>query len=225
MGMSRLFFERQWLHALGLIVLLPICAWMTGLDAVRHGSLWGLATINWYWIAIFIPILHQVYVLIVWRSELHGGACTRVFGQAAFPLYCTGFAIIGIARIIVVFLLAWANRGSFEFAPIAMKVLAVIMLIPALYLFYSVRRYFGFERAFGIDHFDASYRDVPFVKRGIFRFTDNGMYIYGFFLLWVPGLWWGSAAALTVAAFNHLYIWVHYYATELPDIRRIYGAK
>ncbi|MGB6364439.1 MAG: methyltransferase, partial [Thermoanaerobaculia bacterium] len=96
-------------------------------------------------------------------------------------------------------------------------------LAPAIYLFYSVKRYFGFERAFGIDHFDASYRTRPFVRKGIFRFTSNGMYIFGFFILWVPGLWFASVAALCVALFNHLYIWVHYFSTELPDIRRIYG--
>ena len=32
-----------------------------------------------------------------------------------------------------------------------------------------------------------------------------------------------SLAALAAAAFNHLYIWVHFYFTELPDIRFIYG--
>jgi hypothetical protein len=63
---------------------------------------------------------------------------------------------------------------------------------------------------------------VPFVKKGIFRFTGNGMYTFGFLLLWVPGLWFGSFAALFAALFNHLYIWVHYFSTELPDIRRIY---
>ena len=79
------------------------------------------------------------------------------------------------------------------------------------------------NRAFGIDHFDASYRTRPFVRQGIFRFTSNGMYIFGFFILWVPGLWFASVAALCVALFSHLYIWVHYFSTELPDIRRIYG--
>jgi len=79
-------------------------------------------------------------------------------------------------------------------------------------------------RALGIDHFDPAWRSAPFVRQGIFRFTRNGMYVYGFLLMWVPGLWWGSAAALAVALFNHLYIWVHYYATELPDMARIYGA-
>jgi hypothetical protein len=49
------------------------------------------------------------------------------------------------------------------------------------------------------------------------------MYVFGFLTLWVPGLWFASAAALVVALFNHLYIWVHYYSTELPDMKRIYG--
>ena len=66
---------------------------------------------------------------------------------------------------------------------------------------------------------------MPFERRGIFRFSSNAMYVFGFLLLWVPGLWWNSSAALVVALFNHVYIWVHYFATELPDIRRIYGGK
>ena len=68
-----------------------------------------------------------------------------------------------------------------------------------------------------------SYRSSSFVRKGIFRFTRNGMYVYGFLLLWVPALWFASLAALAVALFNHLYIWVHYFATERPDMERIYG--
>jgi len=37
-------------------------------------------------------------------------------------------------------------------------------------------------------------------------------------------LWYASQAALWLALFNHIYIWVHYYATELPDMQRIYYA-
>jgi len=36
-------------------------------------------------------------------------------------------------------------------------------------------------------------------------------------------LWYASIAALCVALFNHMYIWVHYYSTEFPDMKRIYG--
>ena len=61
------------------------------------------------------------------------------------------------------------------------------------------------------------------IKEGIFRYTSNGMYVFGFLLLWVPALWYASAAGICAALFNHLYIWVHYYTTEKPDMRRIYG--
>ena len=30
---------------------------------------------------------------------------------------------------------------------------------------------------------------------------------------------------LSVAGFSHLYIWVHYFTTELPDMHRIYGTQ
>jgi hypothetical protein len=48
------------------------------------------------------------------------------------------------------------------------------------------------------------------------------MYTFGFLILWSLALLSLSKAALIVAAFNHLYIWVHFYFTELPDIRHIY---
>ena len=87
-------------------------------------------------------------------------------------------------------------------------------------------RYFGVKRALGADHFDpGQYRDLPMVKEGIYKYTGNGMYIYGFFLLWVPGVLLASPAALLAAAFNHLYIWVHYYTTEKPDMDFIYGGE
>jgi len=76
----------------------------------------------------------------------------------------------------------------------------------------------------GIDHFyPEKYKNETFVKKGIFRYTDNGMYIFGFFILWIPGILLQSKAALLAALFNHIYIWVHYYFTELPDIKEIYS--
>ena len=89
---------------------------------------------------------------------------------------------------------------------------------------YSVIRYFGIDRAYGIDHFEPEiYLNKPFVKQGLFKYTDNAMYKFVFLALWAIGLGFLSKAALLVAAFNHLYIWVHFYFTELPDIRHIYG--
>jgi hypothetical protein len=52
---------------------------------------------------------------------------------------------------------------------------------------------------------------------------DKQIYHYVALILWVPGLICFSKAALLAAAFNHIYIWIHYYTTELPDIRYLYG--
>ncbi len=42
-------------------------------------------------------------------------------------------------------------------------------------------------------------------------------------ILYLPGLLLLSKAALAVALFNDIYIWVHYYCTERPDMETIYG--
>jgi protein-S-isoprenylcysteine O-methyltransferase Ste14 len=88
---------------------------------------------------------------------------------------------------------------------------------------YSVAKYFGMDRAYGIDHFDPSYRTKPFVKQGMFKYTNNAMYKFGFLIFWAIAFAFLSKAALISAAFSHLYIWVHFYFTELPDIKHIYG--
>ena len=223
MSQTLLIFERQWLHALLLAALLAGMVLVTGFDGVRTGQLWGVATPVWLWLAVGLAIAHQVYVWICWRTQLHASWLTRTLGSYGFPLYAVGFSLIGILRVVVVFIVAISNQYTLPANAIALKILAIIVLVPAVYLFYSVKRYFGFKRAFGIDHFDNEYRSMPFERRGIFRFTRNGMYTYGFLLLWFPAFWWASLAALSMAIFNHLYIWVHYFATELPDIKRIYG--
>ncbi|HJS36560.1 MAG TPA: methyltransferase [Burkholderiales bacterium] len=223
MPQAQLIFERQWFHALLLAALLVGLAVVSGADGVRGGQLWGVTTPVWFWLAVALAVVHQAYVWLCWRAQLHASWLTRTFGTYGFALYAVGFSVLGILRVAAVFILAASNRDTLEANPLVLKLLAIIAFIPATYLFYSVKRYFGFKRAFGIDHFDTSYRSLPFVRKGIFRFTRNGMYVYGFLLLWVPAFWFASLAALAVALFNHLYIWVHYFATELPDMKRIYG--
>lgn len=219
----QLIFEKQWLHALLLAALLAAMVIVSGFDGVRSGQLWGIATPVWLWIAVSIAVAHQIYVWLCWRAQLHASLLSRKLGNLGFSLYALGFSIFGVLRVVAVFMVAMSNQGTWAVNTDALKIIAIILLVPALYLFYSVGRYFGYRRAFGIDHFDSSYRSKTFERRGIFRFTSNGMYSFGFFLLWVPGFWWASLAGLSIALFNHLYVWVHYFATERPDMKRIYG--
>jgi len=217
-------FQGQALHYLLLAVLLAGVVAVADAD-VLAGQFLGLPTGDWLVIAIAVPILHQFYVWLAWRSELHHAWISRTFGRpAGFRYYAVGFAILFVSRLLTIIALALANRNSLHLSPALARVLAFGLLLPVLYLSYSVVRFFGVERALGIDHFDARYRTVPLVNAGIFRFTDNGMYMCGFLALWIPSLLWRSRAALLAALFNHLYIWVHYYCTELPDMRQIYGS-
>lgn len=223
MSRLELIMEKQWIHALALGILLMGMSFLSRFEGVRTGSLWGIGTLGWLWIALGFAVLHQVYVWFCWRIELHGRLLTRLLGDRAFPVYAFGFALIGFLRTAAVLLLAMANRNTIPASLISLRVLAFLLLLPSLYLFYSVARFFTFRRALGIDHFDESCRTAPFVREGIFRFTPNGMYVYGFLLLWAVALWYASLAALVAALFNHIYIFVHYYSTELPDMKRLYG--
>ncbi len=223
MSQLKLIFERQWLHLLLLAILLMGAMWATKFDNMNTGMFWELSTPQWFWLAIGIPIAHQIFIWFCWRTQLHENLITGFFGKMGFPVYAFIFSFFGISRLVVVLALAISNRETLVLDIIILRIFAVIIAIPSLYLLYSVIRYFSFTRAMGLDHFDESYRHKPLVRKGIFRFTRNGMYIIGFLFLWIPALWYGSMAALCAALFNHLYIWVHYFSTELPDMKRIYG--
>ena len=219
-----LVFERQWLHLIGLCGLIGAIAGLADRADVSAGFLWGLGTPTWIRLAVGLAVAHQVYVWIAWRGELHLGALTHLLGSRAFGVYACGFTLLGIARVLAAALVGVANQGTLAGPSLLWQLLGTLAFVPSAYLFHSVRRHFGFRRAFGIDHFDAASRDAPFVRRGIFRHSSNAMYVFGFLLFWALALWTCSVAALAVAAFNHAYIWVHFYATELPDIHRMYKA-
>ncbi len=175
-----------------------------------------------FWLAIAVPIIHQIFVWIVWRLQLRAGLEGE---RSSMRSYVTLFFILFGGRFVTLFTLGWADRGSLNLPTVPRAILTTVLLVIGLYAMYSVKRYFGLIRAAGADHFDPAYREMPLVSEGIFRFTSNGMYLYAFFLFWAISIGLNSLAALVVAAFSHAYIWVHYFATEKPDMNYLYGAK
>lgn len=178
-----------------------------------------LATLFWFTVAV--PVMHQLFVWLCWRLELRASLVSHMIG---FKGYLGLFFLLFGTRFISLFLLAWFDRGSLELHPLPQVALTLILLIPGIYAMYSVRRYFGMARAAGADHFDPAYRSMPLVNQGIFRFTDNAMYLYAFLLFWAIAISLNSSAALIVAGFSHAYIWVHFYCSEKPDMDYIYGS-
>lgn len=222
-AIERDMYEGQARHLIFLALLL-ISVGLLADQAALSGQWAGLPTSVWLVVAIAVPIVHQVYVWLIWRLELVHGWLTRQFGgRKGFKLYAIVFSVLFVSRPLSILALSIANRNSISIDRWLATIASILLLLPSAYLFYSVHKYFGLRRAYGIDHFEPAYRESPFVRQGIFRYTDNAMYVFGFLILWVPGLLLESKAALLAPFFNHAYIWVHYYSTELPDIRRIYG--
>ena len=217
-----MIFEKQFAHVVLLGILLFLLDFASRLPGFFDGEYLGLTTRTWFALSVVNTVLHQVYVWFCWRTQLHLSLMTNVFGQSAFKFYAAGFGIMIILRPILITGLAVSNGGTLPVDPIIMQIVAAILLAPGIYLLYSIVRYFSFTRALGADHFDESFRSLPLVREGIFRFTSNGMYVFGFLVLWAPALFFSSISAIIFAAFSHLYIWVHYYCTEKPDMKRIY---
>jgi hypothetical protein len=219
--LGRALFDRQWLHLILLVSLLVPVGLLSRLPSGTEGALWGWSARTWFWVVVLTAVLHQSYVWLTWRLELHAGLLTRVFRDAAFPLFKAGFAVLALSRLLIL-PLAVANRGTLQLPGVVRWGASAAFLALSGYLFYSVLRYFGIDRATGADHFDPEARAWPLVDEGIFRYTSNGMYVFGFLLLWVPGLALESFGALVAAAFHHAYIWIHYHCTEKPDMEFIY---
>lgn len=173
-----------------------------------------------FWVAVAFPIVHQVFVWLAWRAELRSSATSKAVG---FRGYVALFFVLFGGRFVSLLALAWMDRGSLNLDLLPRVALTTLLAMLGIYAMYSVKRYFGMERAAGADHFDQSFRDMPLVQKGIFRFTSNGMYIHAFLLFWAIAVGFNSVAAVTVAAFSHAYIWVHFYATEKPDMDYLYG--
>lgn len=218
--------ERQPLNVLLLTALLVGVRLLSDADPeIVSGSFLGLGAGAWLLLAVAVPVLHQLYVAFVWRTELHLGLWSRWFSDRAFRLYKVGFTVLILARPLTLLALAVANRASLPLPAAVAWPIGAVCLVPPLYLGYSIRRFFTVDRAYGIDHFDASYREAPLVRQGIFRWSPNAMYVFGFLALWAIALLFRSKGALVAAGFNHAAIWVHFLCTERPDMRRIYGGS
>jgi len=172
-----------------------------------------------FWTTISTAIFHQLFVWLCWRLELANHSVSRTIG---YPLYLAIFFGLLISRVISISWLACVDQNSMPTPAILRNTLVIVLGIPWVYTVWSVHRYFGFHRAAGADHFYTRYRKMPLVKNGAFGWTSNAMYAFGFFALWIIAIALESSTALMAAAFHHSYIWVHYYTTELADLKFLY---
>jgi len=214
------FFKGQIWHLGGTIILFYIGFQFVDLES-NTNIFFGFNALNWFLIAMSIPLIHQIYVWICWRSELCWKSVTNTIG---FKGYVILFFILIISRLSAI-VLCFVDYGSLYKPNLIAWIFSIIIFIPGAYTMYSVKKYFGFLRAAGADHFYQKYRDMPFEKRGIFKWTPNAMYVFAIGIPFAFAIATGSKSMFIVAIYTYISIWLHYYFTEKEDFKVIYGKK
>ena len=212
------FFKNQIWHLGGIIVLFYISVQFVDLESNTNTFL-EVGALGWFMIAMSIPIIHQAYVWICWRSELCWKLISNTIG---FKGYVIIFFILIISRLSAI-VLCFVDYGSLYKPGWLAWILGLILFIPGAYTMYSVKKYFGFFRAAVADHFDPKYKDLPFENRGIFKWSPNAMYIFAIGIPFSFAVATGSQSMFIVSIYTYISIWLHYFCTEKEDFKVIYG--
>ena len=212
------FFRHQIWHIGGTIVLFYIGSQFVDLKNNTNTFL-GINALSWFMIAMAIPLIHQAYTWACWRSELCWKSISNSIG---FKGYLVGFFILIISRFSAI-ILCFVDYGSLYQPGWLAWTLSIIVFIPGAYTMYSIKKYFGFTRAAGADHFDSKYRDMAFEKRGIFKWSSNSMYVFGLAIPFAFAIATGSQSLFIVAVYSYISIWLHYFCTEKEDFKIIYA--
>ncbi len=211
------FFQGSFQHLLILGVLLV--GTFNMIPIFDGPSFLGLSLLSWFALSVGLVVLQQFLGWFVFRSQLQWNLLHRIFGEADFVVWGLVFFPLLLARPLLLVFIGMTDSASLGL-PLWLRLGgASVLFLLAAWAMYSVLRYFGIKRALGGDHFRESLRTLPLVKGGIYRYTHNAMYSIVFLALWAIALVMDSRAALLGAAFQHAYIWVHFYCTEEPDMR------
>jgi len=212
------FFKHQVWHIGGTIVLFYIGYQFADLIN-NENTFFEISALSWFIIAMSIPLIHQTFVWICWRSELCWKSISNTIG---FNGYVVIFFILIISRLSAI-VLCFVDYGSLYKPSLLTWILSIILFTPGVYTMYSVKKYFGFLRAAGADHFDPKYRDMPFEKRGIFKWSSNAMYVFAIAIPLAFAVATGSKSMFIVAIYTYISIWLHYFCTEKEDFKYIYN--
>ncbi len=207
-------WERQPLHVLLAVGIAALAA-----SLVPHATVL-------FWVTLGVALVHQLWVAVWWRLELHGKVIsTRLGHPAGFRIYKVGFALLALVRVATAWTLAWTEPGGLGVPEAARAPACVALLVLFAALMISVKLTFGIERAFGLDHWEPDRcREMGFVRRGLHTLTPNAMYVFAPTVILAPAILQDSLTATVAALANYAILWVHYHCTEKPDIQRIWGS-
>jgi Phospholipid methyltransferase len=218
--------ERQGWHSLAYVVIgaaLLLAAWH--LPGAHGRGRYGVSAFEWVVFSWILAGLHQGSIAAAWRLELHHGLVSAYLGKrGGFLVHRIVYVLTGGLRLLAVIPISLTTAHTLAVPPwVSIPLLAISMPFTVWGLWCALA-YFGLDRAAGVDHFDPARRQ-GFEQRGLYNYIGNVMYTVVLLMLYHPGLVFQSALGLVVAAAHHAFVWVHYWCTEKPDLREIYGQR
>ncbi len=124
---TRFFFKYQGIHMAAGIGLAAL-TWFAVAPKTLPGDALRISTETWFNAALIIAIAHQIYVWVMWRSELCWSWVSRNF---SFLLYRVGFFILFLLRFTFIILLAIADTGSLFEPTTLSNLIAGLLFLPA----------------------------------------------------------------------------------------------
>jgi len=209
-------YYRQKYHVIGVLLLSAVLY----LYAVSIGE-----KVFWVVASAVTAGIHQGAVAVIWRSEIHGCSMTRIFGAKSFMIHGCLFFILLATRLGSIVFASVNSPHTFSVPSILTEFAALCISVLGLWTLWSVFKHFGVKRALGADHFFSEYKHKKFVRKGVFLYIPNSMYTFGTLLFLIPGLIFRSQIGFACGLFHYLAVWLHYWATELPDMEYIYGCR
>ena len=124
-------------HLLLLAALLPTPLALSA-GVLDDGVFLGLSDRAWLWIAIAVPVVHQVEVAVFWRLQLRYRLLSRIAGRRDLALWGAMFLPLLFARPLTLLGLGLADAGSAQLPAAVAIGLAVLLGVPAVVTLYSV---------------------------------------------------------------------------------------
>ncbi|MFO7952985.1 MAG: hypothetical protein R6U91_09325 [Bacillota bacterium] len=221
---KRILRKQEW-HLVLLALLLALTnAGLNFYPNFFFGEFRGISTTSWLWIGVLTAILHQGYMVIVLRTELETRWLSTNAPRLGYLAYMSDYTILVVLRVATIFASGIANREVLAISDPNRLLFIVVLAVPCLWVLYLLARDGNFKQLAGEDYFkpEQDSEDYDYARENIFRSTAITVYSLGPMALYIPGIVFASPAALLLALFNHLYIWVHHFCTELPDREHFY---
>ncbi len=215
--------KQEWHFALLALLVVSANAIMVIYPMSFEGVLWGLSTASWFWIGVLTAILHQVYVMLIWRIQLETRWLTINLPRLGFTAYLIDYTWMLAARTGAIVLVAIANQDNIYIPDFFKWTGSIILAVVFLGLIYSIASSSNYKDLVGVTFFEVNDHGSYKAEKQVYSLVPVTFYFLGSLGFYVPGILFSSPASLLLAFFNHLYICIHYYCTEVPSLKRIYN--